>query len=383
MSPSNTPATTIITPSRVLATGLAIICLLLVAIIWQNASDDTHPGKPSAANASGMIHGCFENDSGTLRIASKESDCNSSTETALIWQEQVTDSDLAAAVKNALTDLPAPDSEALDGDSGGGATGDTGPTGSAGPQGATGATGVNGLSAWSTVSAWSSTTAYTSGPPASVVTHAGGAYVAVNDNIGQPPNNAGDWAQIAKPGKQGIQGIPGPPGPPGAVGEDGVQGTQGPAAWSALSPWNSTAHYTSGPPASVVTYNGGTYAATSDNTGQAPHGNPHWIQIAAPGNDGQDGAPGKNGVSGWELVHTEDELGPGRTHDILAVCPPGKKVTGGGLDDPRVGNPLLQMRESYPRLLPDGDWAWWVRVHNPSSSAILTGVAYAICITAD
>ena len=106
-----------------------------------------------------------------------------------------------------------------------GATGATGPTGDTGPTGATGATG---LAAWSGVTTWLPTGTYAPGPPASVVTYQGGAYVAVSSSIGQVPSPVSSyWVQIAAPGEIGEIGAPGPQGDIGPQGEAGPQGPAG------------------------------------------------------------------------------------------------------------------------------------------------------------
>jgi Phage Tail Collar Domain/Collagen triple helix repeat (20 copies) len=109
-----------------------------------------------------------------------------------------------------------------------GAAGATGATGSSGATGATGAPGAAGVVAWSAVSAWDQATAYAPGPPASIVTYQGGAYVAVAANIDAPPSvGSASWAQIAAPGQIGIQGPQGDPGPAGLVGPVGPVGPAG------------------------------------------------------------------------------------------------------------------------------------------------------------
>lgn len=47
-------------------------------------------------------------------------------------------------------------------------------------------------------------------------------------------------------------------------------GATGVAAWSAATAWNSASSYVVGPPASVVTYSGGTYVALVDNVNTTP-----------------------------------------------------------------------------------------------------------------
>jgi hypothetical protein len=69
-----------------------------------------------------------------------------------------------------------------------------------------------------------------------------------------------------------------------------IAGT-GPAAWTALTAWSSSTTYTAGPPASVVTRNGGTYVAvaTSLNVDPATDNGSNWETVAAAGATGASG----------------------------------------------------------------------------------------------
>jgi hypothetical protein len=71
---------------------------------------------------------------------------------------------------------------------------------------------------------------------------------------------------------------------------DGVKwapggGTIVASAWSQPAPWNSSTGYVVGPPASVVTRDGGTYVCVQGNTNVDPatDNGTHWVQVAAPG----------------------------------------------------------------------------------------------------
>lgn len=79
--------------------------------------------------------------------------------------------------------------------------------------------GPTGPVTWSTPAPWSSTTPYITGPPASVVTYNGSAYVAIANTTGVLPTNTAAWRLIVAKGDQGIQGNTGPastvPGPAG------------------------------------------------------------------------------------------------------------------------------------------------------------------------
>lgn len=114
-----------------------------------------------------------------------------------------------------------------------GADGAKGSTGATGTAGTTGATGATGPAAWAAVTAWSATTPYTSGPPSSVVTHGGSAYVAAASTLGEEPGSGSAWIAVATvgatgaTGAKGDRGEAGPTGATGAVGATGPQGQQG------------------------------------------------------------------------------------------------------------------------------------------------------------
>lgn len=100
-------------------------------------------------------------------------------------------------------------------------------------------------------------------------------------------------------GPVGAAGAQGPAGAPGPAGATGAAGASGPAAWSTIAPWNSTANYVAGPPADIVTYNGGAYVAVHANRGDQPdNGSGNWVQVAAAGTQGPQGIPGPQGLTG-------------------------------------------------------------------------------------
>ncbi|WP_084816317.1 hypothetical protein [Frondihabitans sp. Leaf304] len=109
-----------------------------------------------------------------------------------------------------------------------GPTGKTGATGATGKTGSTGPAGAKGVNPWSAITTWDASTSYVAGPPASVVSYGGGAYVAVANTTGVlPDTNKSAWLQIAAPGKTGPQGMPGVAGLAGADGKDGADGQTG------------------------------------------------------------------------------------------------------------------------------------------------------------
>jgi hypothetical protein len=87
------------------------------------------------------------------------------------------------------------------------------------------------------------------------------------------------------------------------------------------------------------------------------------------------------GVPGYEIV-TAQVLVPGGAEGTLsAVCPSGKKATGGGF---AMGTGLVE-RENHPAIRPGGfprtfGDAWFVRAFNPTGTQLLM-TAYAVCAT--
>jgi hypothetical protein len=90
---------------------------------------------------------------------------------------------------------------------------------------------------------------------------------------------------------------------------------------------------------------------------------------------GDTGAAGAPGVSGYEIAQTSDSLAGGETKKVVATCPTGKTVLGGGYSG--VGN-LLETSESHPAGPVPGVNQWVVVAKNAQVSS--TGlVVYAIC----
>lgn len=85
------------------------------------------------------------------------------------------------------------------------------PNGSPGPPGPV---------TWDTPVPWTSTLSAITGPPATLVTYEGSAYVAIDNSVNVLPTNPAYWRLVVARGEQGDEGDPGPastvPGPPGA-----------------------------------------------------------------------------------------------------------------------------------------------------------------------
>jgi hypothetical protein len=95
----------------------------------------------------------------------------------------------------------------------------------------------------------------------------------------------------------------------------------------------------------------------------------------------QTSAGAGGGVSGYEIITARVQVPGGTEGTLNAVCPTGKKATGGGF---AMGTGLLE-RENHPGIRPGGDVttfgeAWFVRAFNPTGTQLLMTV-YAVCAT--
>ncbi len=96
----------------------------------------------------------------------------------------------------------------------------------------------------------------------------------------------------------------------------------------------------------------------------------------AQGPAGNDGLPG--GVSGWEIVTVtlEITINPGAFQNLVASCPTGKKLTGGGGSAAVTINSDFALVRSRP--LDDDSWqASWTNVDTVARTEDFT--TYAIC----
>lgn len=163
--------------------------------------------------------------------------------------------------------------------------------------------------------------------------------VSWNQTGPQGPQGVPGPQGIAGPqGEAGPQGVPGPQGTPGPQGVAGPQGTQGPQG----------------------------VAGTQGASG--PEG--------PPGPQGQPGVPGPSGpagVSGYEIVNTMGTLPTNGSVSVVATCPSGKRVLGGGYVVPSEA-------DTAPLSRPEADNAW--RVDFKSNGGSGTASVYAICAAA-
>jgi hypothetical protein len=98
--------------------------------------------------------------------------------------------------------------------------------------------------------------------------------------------------------------------------------------------------------------------------------------VGPEGPEGPPGPVGDNGVSEYEIVENSASvsLEPGEWGTVVAFCPSGKTVLGGGGFAP--GNSLV-LADSYPVF---GGSAWSVRFRNVGEGTVFAGVeAYATC----
>ncbi|RAI34597.1 hypothetical protein CH341_31320, partial [Rhodoplanes roseus] len=143
-------------------------------------------------------------------------------------------------------------------------------------KGDTGATGPTGPASWLPIASWSSAgVSYTPGPPASVVSYAGLAWVCIQPHVSGPTTNPGSydtgWRQV------GAKGDTGPTGPP---------------PWQPPEPWITGTHYAAAAPSSCVTYEGETYVCLTAHTAGdfvADLAAGRWIKIASASSGGGGG----------------------------------------------------------------------------------------------
>lgn len=90
------------------------------------------------------------------------------------------------------------------------------------------------------------------------------------------------------------------------------------------------------------------------------------------------GTGGSPGVLGYEIV-SNSEFYNGGANEATVLCPPGKKVLGGGFVDDYDGS--INSSVSHTRSYPLDDNAWQARFY-VSASAGTTGIVYAICASA-
>jgi hypothetical protein len=91
------------------------------------------------------------------------------------------------------------------------------------------------------------------------------------------------------------------------------------------------------------------------------------------GQKGDKGDPGTPGISGYQIVeNATTSIPPGGIATLVAQCPPGKKVVGGGYQN---GPANLSVWNSFP----GSNWtSWHVTLKNPSASS-QASVVFAIC----
>jgi hypothetical protein len=109
----------------------------------------------------------------------------------------------------------------------------------------------------------------------------------------------------------------------------------------------------------------------------SPSGTCHPNETALDWNQqGETGPQGAPGLSGYQIVSVveNDALPVNGDAHLVAECPEGKKVLGGGYVAPSV-------LDTAPLSRPDGDGAWRVDFHSNGGSGAIS--VYAICALVD
>ena len=167
---------------------------------------------------------------------------------------------------------------------------------------------------------------------------------------------AGASGAVGPQGPAGSAGAVGAQGPAGAVGGDGAAGAQGPVG---------------------VTGSAGPQGPAGPAGAMGPAG-----AAGATGPAGPTGATGptgpSGGMSGYERVTQTVNTG-GWSVVTVVVCPTGKRAVGGGFRSTSGYGPEYHwISESYP----SADDRWTVTVTDEWSGLPISGVAYAVCVSA-
>ncbi len=179
------------------------------------------------------------------------------------------------------------------------------------------------------------------------------------DQVGPmgPVGPKGDKGDTGDTGATGPQGLQGPKGDKGDAGAQGLQGDPGPVGPQGLQgPKGDTGEMGPAGPQGLQ----GVQGDAGPQGLQGVQGDPGSAGLQGPkGDKGDTGSQGPaGGVSGWEIV-TQYELIPGDngigTHVVIATCPTGKKVLGGGFYTSSI-----EVLRSDPR----SDTEWWIWVVN-------------------
>jgi hypothetical protein len=120
----------------------------------------------------------------------------------------------------------------------------------------------------------------------------------------------------------------------------------------------------------------GTLLAQDFQAGQLPAGPTG--PAGSQGPKGDTGAAGAPGVSGYEIAFANASLAAGETKELVATCPTGKTVLGGGYS---AGH-LLETSESHPAGPIPGTNQWDVTAKNTELGST-TLLVYAICANVD
>ena len=224
---------------------------------------------------------------------------------------------------------------------------------------------------------------------------------AIQWNVTGPQGPKGDTGPTGAAGATGSPGIVGATGPQGPSGPIGAQGPQGPkgdtgaagASGSAVllwkGYWQPTVSYLQG---DAVTDGTSSWIANQDVPagGRPPcscgsmNNPPHWDALAT----GVTGAPGTNGVSGWEVVTQQNpSVDSMATFGMQINCPLGKVVTGGGYAYGlgltfNSSFPYQSLRTGSSTSIMGARDAWWIGGTNANTAASGAFYGYAICITA-
>lgn len=147
-------------------------------------------------------------------------------------------------------------------------------------------------------------------------------------------------------GDQGIQGEagtlipitaePDPEWPDGTVFWDTDELPEEGYLWDAIATWAPGVTYTYTSPVSVVTYNGETWIAVANSTGETPGSGSSWKKLAAKGAQGDPGTPAPTTFDASAIV--SGTFATARIPNLDAA-----KITTGSIDYARMGNVVIRL----------------------------------------
>lgn len=297
--------------------------------------------------ADGVIHGCFDQTNGNLRVIDPTTASCRNSESAIFWNQE--------------------GPQGPQGEQGiQGPQGEQGLQGIQGEPGTDGADGTDGLDGKTVLNG--------SGAPTDAVGAVGDFYLDTSSSMLYGPKTDSGWGTGTS-----LIGPAGPTGPAGAAGQDGADGQAGADGQDGRTILNGT-----DAPNETVGVVGDLYLDTSNSTLYGPKTETGWgagtSLIGPKGDKGDTGASG-SGSSGLTPIV---RLGPSRANVSVARCHPGEVATGGGGYGAAVAEEIIRSvpaRWLNPALAGETPDGWYTQFAGDGSNGNI-GTGYVVCVPA-